>query len=33
LEKAVSLSQEKYCSVAAMLKQVSDITYEIRVEE
>jgi putative redox protein len=33
LEKAVSLSQEKYCSVGAMLKKAATITYEIRVEE
>ncbi|HHV97259.1 MAG TPA: OsmC family protein [Clostridiaceae bacterium] len=33
LERAVSLSQEKYCSVGAMLKKVAPITYEIRVEE
>jgi putative redox protein len=33
LEKAVSLSQEKYCSVGAMLKKAAAITYEIRVEE
>lgn len=33
LEKAVSLSQEKYCSVGAMLKKAAPITYEIRVEE
>ena len=33
LEKAVSLSQEKYCSVGVMLKKVAPITYEIRVEE
>ena len=33
LEKAVSLSQEKYCGVAAMLKKAAPITYEVRVEE
>jgi len=33
LERAVSLSQEKYCSVGAMLKKVAPITYEIKVEE
>ncbi|MBO8126478.1 MAG: OsmC family protein [Firmicutes bacterium] len=31
LERAVSLSQEKYCSVAGMLKQAVEITYEIVV--
>lgn len=33
LEKAVKLSQEKYCSVSAMLKKAVDLTYEIVVEE
>lgn len=33
LERAVSLSQEKYCSVAAMLKKAAPITYEIKVVE
>lgn len=29
LERAVQLSQEKYCSVAAMLKKAAELTYEI----
>ncbi|MEJ5229344.1 MAG: OsmC family protein [Pseudothermotoga sp.] len=29
VEKAVQLSQEKYCSVAGMLKKSAQITYEI----
>lgn len=29
IEKAVRLSQEKYCGVSAMLKQVSNVDYEI----
>jgi putative redox protein len=29
LEKAVKLSQEKYCGVSAMLGKVADLTYEI----
>lgn len=33
LEKAVSLSQEKYCGVAAMLRKAATITYEIRIVE
>ncbi|QUH19801.1 OsmC family protein [Alkaliphilus sp. B6464] len=33
LKKAVSLSQEKYCGVTAMLEKASPITYEIRTEE
>ncbi|WP_036221310.1 OsmC family protein [Mesoaciditoga lauensis] len=28
-EKAVELSQNKYCSVSAMLKKASDLTYEL----
>ena len=31
LEKAVTLSQDRYCSVSAMLKKVLDLTYEIKV--
>lgn len=31
LERAVQLSQEKYCSVAAMLKKAAELTYEIVV--
>lgn len=33
LEKAVSLSQEKYCGVAAMLKKTAPIEYEIIVQD
>lgn len=29
VEKAVQLSQEKYCSVAGMLKKAAQLTYEI----
>ncbi len=32
VEKAVSLSQEKYCSVAGMLKKAAELTYEIVYE-
>lgn len=31
LEKAISLSQEKYCSVSAMLKSSVDISYSINI--
>jgi len=31
VEKAVSLSQEKYCGVSAMLRHNSKISYEIRI--
>lgn len=31
LEKAVNLSQDKYCGVSAMLRKAADLTYEIRV--
>jgi uncharacterized OsmC-like protein len=31
VEDAVRLSEEKYCSVAAMLKSVARITTEIRL--
>jgi len=31
VEKAVSLSQEKYCSVAAMLRHSAEITYEVAI--
>ncbi|HHW32004.1 MAG TPA: OsmC family protein [Clostridiaceae bacterium] len=33
IEKAVSLSQEKYCGVAAMLRKAAPITYDIIIEE
>jgi putative redox protein len=32
-EHAVSLSQEKYCSVSAMLKRTAEITYGIKIVE
>ena len=32
VEDAVRLSEEKYCSVAAMLKTTARITYEIRLD-
>jgi len=32
LEKAVTLSQDRYCGVTAMLDKVADITHEIVVE-
>jgi putative redox protein len=31
LKKAVDLSQERYCSVSAMLKKACPLTYEIKV--
>ncbi|HHU77372.1 MAG: OsmC family protein [Caldicoprobacterales bacterium] len=33
LERAVSLSQEKYCGVSAMLRHAAPITYDIIAEE
>ena len=33
VEKAVSLSQDKYCGVSAMLCKAAEITFEIRIEE
>lgn len=33
IERAVSLSQEKYCAVAAMLRKAAPITYDIIIEE
>jgi putative redox protein len=33
VEDAVRLSEEKYCSVAAMLNKTARITYEIQVDE
>lgn len=33
LEKAVKLSQEKYCGVTAMLQKAAPVTYDIVVEE
>ena len=32
VEKAVSLSQDRYCGVSAMLKEASELTYEIIYE-
>ncbi len=31
LEKAINLSQERYCGVTAMLDKVAKITYEIKI--
>jgi putative redox protein len=33
LQRAVRLSQEKYCSVAAMLRKAATITYEVSIEQ
>ena len=33
LKKAVELSQEKYCGVSHVYKQVMPVTYEIRINE
>jgi len=33
LEKAVKLSEEKYCGVSAVLKKALDLSYEIKAEE
>jgi putative redox protein len=33
VEKAVNLSQDKYCGVSHMLKQASEITWEIIINE
>jgi putative redox protein len=33
VEKAVLLSQDKYCGVSAMLKKVSEITYQVDILE
>jgi putative redox protein len=32
LQKAVELSQERYCGVSYMYKKAFELTYEIRVE-
>jgi putative redox protein len=32
VEDAVKLSEEKYCSVAAMLSKIAKITYEIELD-
>ncbi len=31
LEKAVNLSQDRYCSISAMLRKALDLTYEIKI--
>ena len=31
IQKAVDLSQERYCSVSAMLRQAAKITYEVKL--
>jgi len=31
IEKAIELSQEKYCGVTAMFSKAADITYEIKI--
>jgi putative redox protein len=31
LEKAINLSQERYCGVTAMLEKVAEITHEIKI--
>ena len=33
IEKAVSLSEEKYCGVSVVYRQVMEITSEIRIKE
>jgi putative redox protein len=33
VEKAVALSQEKYCSISAMLRKAAPITYEVVVTD
>ena len=33
IEKAVSLSEEKYCGVNAVYREVLEITSEIRIKE
>lgn len=33
VEKAVQLSQDKYCGVSAMLRKSAEITFEIMIEE
>ncbi len=33
IEKAINLSQDRYCGVTAMLKDVSEITHEIILED
>ncbi|HLR34764.1 MAG TPA: OsmC family protein [Tissierellales bacterium] len=33
IERAISLSQERYCGVSAMLKKATSVTYDIVIEE
>ncbi len=33
IEKSITLSQEKYCGVSAMLSKASQLTYDIVIEE
>lgn len=33
LEKAVNLSQERYCGVAAMLRKSSELSYEVIIQD
>jgi putative redox protein len=33
IEKAVTLSQDKYCGVSAMLRKAAEITYEIQTSQ
>jgi putative redox protein len=33
VEKAVQLSQDKYCGVLAMIRKAAEISFEIRIEE
>ncbi len=33
LERAIKLSQEKYCSVSAILRKSSDLTYSYKINE
>ncbi|HMA62384.1 MAG TPA: OsmC family protein [bacterium] len=33
VDKAVSLSQDKYCSVSAILKETAELTHSIEIEE
>lgn len=33
IERAVELSQERYCSVSAMLRKTANITWDIKIED
>ncbi len=33
LQKAIDLSQERYCGVSAMLRKAANISYEMRIED